>query len=122
MSRTDSRADLTPIDDAGGHTIYADEDRGTYHAWCDDDAYEPASTAVVIAVASILEVEPDELEALSDAVDPDALDALVGRWRRAAGAPVGTITCSFAAHTVTVRSSGEIAIEPAGQRVRPIDG
>ena len=111
-----------PIDDADGQTIYYDEDRGTYHTWCDDGAYEPASTAVVFAIASVLEVEPGEFETLSGAVEPDALDALVGHWRRSTASDVrDAITFPFAAHTVTVRSSGEIAIDPTRRRIGSAD-
>ena len=113
MSRPARRRNLTPVDDDGGQTIYYDEDRGTYHTWCDDDAYELASTAVVIIVASVLEVGTDDLERLSVAVEPDALDSLIGHWRRAdvAGAD-GRITFPFATCAVTVHSSGEIVVDP----------
>ena len=120
MSRPAPRGNLTPVDDAGGLTIYYDEDSGTYHTWCDDGAYDPASTAVVFAVASILGVETDELDPLSTAVEPDALDALVRHWRRSDDpASGGAISFPFAACTVTVRSSGEIAIDPTGANANP---
>ena len=120
MFRAGPGENLTPVDDTGGHTIYRDEDRGTYHAWCDDDAYEPASTAVVITVASVIETDPAALDPLSESVDPDALDALVERWRRTDADDVGgAITFPFAGQTVTVRSSGEVVIDPAERRLSP---
>ncbi|WP_339104566.1 HalOD1 output domain-containing protein [Haloterrigena salinisoli] len=111
---------MTPIDDTAGHTIYYDEDRKTYHTWC-DDADDSAITAVVAAIASALEVEPDELDPLSDAIDPDALDALVDHWRGTARASDGAVTFPFADHSIAVRSSGEVVIEPIDRRVRASD-
>ncbi|QRV16189.1 hypothetical protein JMJ58_04660 [Haloterrigena salifodinae] len=117
MSRPAWRRNLSPVDDDGGQTIYYDEDRGTYHTWCNDGTYELASTAVVITVASVLEVDTDDLERLSAAVEPDALNSLLGHWRRADVADVdGRITFPFATCVVTVHSTGEIVVDPE-QRV-----
>lgn len=41
------------------------------------DTDEPASVAVVQAVSAYTETPPDELEALYNVVDPEALNALV---------------------------------------------
>jgi len=49
--------------------------------WCDDGAYEPVSTALLMTVSSVLGVEPHDLEALSECVEPDALNALFIHWR-----------------------------------------
>ncbi len=75
MSGTAPRDTLTPIAATDGRTVYYDDDRGTYHTWCEDGAYEPVSTALLMTVSSVLGLEPDDLEALSECVEPDALNA-----------------------------------------------
>ena len=115
MSRSAPRGNLTAVDDVGGQTIYYDEDGGTYHTWCNNGAYDPASTAVVFTVASVLGVDIDDLDALSTAVEPDALDALLRHWRRDDDRKGGAISFPFATCSVTVRSSGEIVIDPTGR-------
>ena len=104
---------LTPVDDDSGRTVYRDPDRGTYHVWYDDAAYEPVSTAVLFAVSSVRGVEPGDLEPLADAVEPDALNELCVHWRRRdSQAADGSVSFSFAQCRVTVRADGEIAIDP----------
>ncbi|SDQ37525.1 HalOD1 output domain-containing protein [Natronobacterium texcoconense] len=105
---------LTPIDDTAGRTIYYDSDSETYHTWCVDGEYEPATTAVLMAVTSIRGVGPDELEALSERVDPDALNTLVTHWQADSRTVEGELSFPFAGCSVTVRSNGEIVIEPDG--------
>jgi hypothetical protein len=58
---------------------------------------EPPSTTVVEAVAAATETDPNELEPLYSAVDPDALDALFADTgtRRAAG-HIEFTYCGFA--------------------------
>ncbi|WP_436347518.1 HalOD1 output domain-containing protein [Natronorubrum sp. FCH18a] len=112
MSGT-TRDRLTPVTHTVGRPLYYDEGRGTYHAWCTDADYEPVSTGLVMAVSSILEVDPADLELLSTCVDPDALNALVVHWNDAGAEPDrGSITFPFARCTVTVHSDGEIVIDP----------
>ena len=117
MSRIVPRATLTPIGTADDRAVYYDDDRGTYHTWCDDGAYEPVSTALLMTVSSIFGIEPDDLEALSECVEPDALNALFVHWR--GDEPRigdGSISFTFSQCAVTVRSDGEIVIDPARRR------
>ncbi|MFA9501953.1 HalOD1 output domain-containing protein [Natrinema sp. H-ect1] len=122
MSGTAPRDTLTPIGNTDGRTVYYDEDRGTYHTWCDDRAYEPVSTALLMTVSSVLGVEPDDLEALSECIDPDALNALFVHWR--GDEPRigdGSVSFTFSECAVTVYADGEVVIDPSRQRPRPAD-
>jgi len=113
MSATAPADRLTPVDDSTGRSIYHDDRRGTYHIWCDERDYDPASTALLLAVSSIQNVEPDELEPLSARIDPDALDAFVTHWNGTAGeSSDGTVTFSFSGCEITVRADGEVVIDP----------
>ncbi|MFC6717117.1 HalOD1 output domain-containing protein [Natrialbaceae archaeon GCM10025810] len=120
---------LTRVDDAAGHAIYYDESAGTYHVWSDGAAYDPVSTALVVGVASVKGMEPDTLESLSTAVDPDALDALFAEWSETRSGPAGAetalqeadsprceVTLTYAGCQVTIRPDGEIVIEPRWRR------
>ncbi|WP_408959447.1 HalOD1 output domain-containing protein [Natrinema sp. 74] len=121
MSGTDPRANLTPIGTTTGRTVYYDEDRETYHTWCDEGAYEPVSTALLMTVSSVLGVEPDDLEPLSECIEPDALNELVVHWRGdEPRVGDGSISFTFSRCAVTVQSDGEIVIDPTRRRV--LDG
>src|SRR6056297_1322364 len=105
MSETAPRDSLTSVDETSGRTVYYDEDRGTYHTWCDGDSQVPVSTALVLTVSSVLEVEPDDLETLTEYIEPDALNALVGHWQREVPrAGDRSISFPFAQCTVTVHA------------------
>lgn len=120
MSGTAPRETLTPIADTDGRTVYYDDDRGTYHTWCDDGAYEPVSTALLMTVSSVLGIEPDDLEPLSECVEPDALNALFVHWRGdEPRVGDGAITFTFSQCAVTVRADGEIVIDPARRHDGP---
>ncbi|WP_254763142.1 HalOD1 output domain-containing protein [Natrinema marinum] len=122
MSGTAPRANLTPIGTTTGRTVYYDEGRETYHTWCDEGAYEPVSTALLMTVSSVLEVEPDDLEPLSECVEPDALNALFVHWRGdEPRVGDGSISFTFSQCAVTVRADGEIVIDPTRRRLRPAD-
>ncbi|WP_254522809.1 HalOD1 output domain-containing protein [Natrinema caseinilyticum] len=119
MPGTTPRDNLTPIGSTADRTVYYDGDRGTYHAWCDDDAYEPVSMALVTTVSSVLGVEPEDLEALWECVDPDALNALFIHWRGdESRVGDGSISFPFSQCAVTVRSSGELVIDPSPRSTR----
>ncbi|MDS0473754.1 HalOD1 output domain-containing protein [Natrinema sp. 1APR25-10V2] len=122
MSGTAPRANLTPIGTTTGRTVYYDEDRESYHTWCDDGAYEPVNTALLMAVSSVLGVEPDDLESLSECVEPDALNALFVHWRDdEPRIGDGSISFPFSQCAVTVRSDGEIVIDPVRRRLHSAD-
>jgi len=72
------------------------------------DDGEPISAAVVRALGAVTDTPVQEVPALYDSVDPDALDALF-RDRDAEG----EVRFEHAGHRVTVHSSGEIRLEKA---------
>ncbi|SIR96400.1 HalOD1 output domain-containing protein [Natronorubrum thiooxidans] len=112
MSKT-TRDRFPPVADTAVWPLTYDERHGTYHTRCATTDYEPVSTAILMAVASVLGTEPDDLESLSACVDPDALNTLVVNWYEAdSRAGDGSITFPFADCTVTVYADGEIVIEP----------
>ena len=117
MSGTAPTDRLTPLESALERPVYHHDERGTYHTWCEYADYEPATTTLLVAVASVFGVEPDELEPLTARVDPDALNALVEHWHEA-DADRGSVSFSYAACDVTIRADGEIVIEPH-RPVRP---
>lgn len=65
----------------------------------------PPSSTVVRAVADAEEVEPTELPALYEAIDPDALDALFQ------GRATGSVTFDYGGYTVTVRQNAEVLLQ-----------
>ena len=69
---------------------------------------EQPSTAVVEALATVMDRDPTELPTLYDTIDPDALDALTA----AAGAPDGiTVSFEYEHYAVTVHSNRRIDVE-----------
>jgi len=68
------------------------------------------STAVVSAVAAHDGVDETDLPPLYDAVDPDALDALLASVQRA-GPDKASVTFEYAGHTVVVSDDGTVSIE-----------
>lgn len=121
MSGT-TRDRLTPIDGGVDQSVYYDARRGTYHTWCDGRDYEPASIALLEAVASVRDVDPAELEPLASRIDADALNAMVGHWGdNAVPGDDGAVQFAFAGCTVTIRADGEIVIVP-GDDLEPSPG
>ncbi|ELY60375.1 hypothetical protein C491_03735 [Natronococcus amylolyticus DSM 10524] len=115
MSLSPPSDGLTPVDDVAGRTVYRDEDRETYHMWWTDSDPEAVSTVLVLTVASVLETDPEELEALSTRVDPDALDTLFAHWGRHR-IEDGTTSFRFAGCAVVCHASGELVIDPSADR------
>lgn len=70
-----------------------------------------ASMAVVAALAVVSGTDPIALPPLFDAIDPDALDAVMSG--REAESDAIEITLPVAAYTVTVSGDGVIAVSPS---------
>ncbi|MFB6224331.1 MAG: HalOD1 output domain-containing protein [Haloarcula sp.] len=72
---------------------------------------QSASLAIVEAVAAATETAPEELPQLTDAVDPDALDALfAGRQTN------GRVTFQYAGYCVSVSADQTVTVDPSGNR------
>lgn len=65
----------------------------------------PVSEQVIEAIAAETEMNPMDLPLLYEALDPDALDALIKTLSD------GEITFQYAEFTVTVQSTGRVHLE-----------
>jgi len=109
MPEAAPRDNLTSVGETSGRTIYYDEVCETYHTWCDDGADEPVSTALLLTASAVLEVDPNDLETLSEYIEPDVLNALFGHWRRAKSrASNGSVSFTFSECIVTIHADGEL--------------
>ncbi|WP_049889298.1 HalOD1 output domain-containing protein [Natronolimnohabitans innermongolicus] len=97
-----------PSTDDTTETMTADDE--SFLATFDPDTGEPASVTVVTAVASLSGVGPLELEPLYEAVDPDALDALVRHTHRVEDTGTHELWFSYEGYDVGVRSDGRVEI------------
>lgn len=112
MTETTPSDRLTEVAETSEQVVYYNGRRGTYHTWYDQDDYEPVTTAILMAVASLREVDPVELESLNDVIDPDALNELFVHWNREIPrSGGGSVSFSFAGYEVTIQSDGEIVLE-----------
>lgn len=82
---------------------------GTVRGQYDWSMTEP-STAVIETVAEARNRDPTELEPLYEAVDSDALDALVRSDGRSTAAGAVTVSFEFGDQQVTVDSSGDVVV------------
>ncbi|QSX00756.1 HalOD1 output domain-containing protein [Haloterrigena alkaliphila] len=89
-----------------------------YVATFDPDAGERASEAVLTAVATLVDARPADLAPLYEAVDPDALDALVEHARRT-DAGTHQLWFAYEGFDVGVRSGGRILIQPSSIATNP---
>ncbi|MFD1563711.1 HalOD1 output domain-containing protein [Haloarchaeobius amylolyticus] len=112
MPEAAPRDTLTSVDETSGRTVYYDDDRGTYHTWYDGNSCEPVSTALLLTLSSVLAVDPTDLETLSEYIEPDALNSLVGHWQRDEPR-AGSVSFAFAQCGVTIHADGELVIDPA---------
>ena len=76
--------------------------------WGQESAPTPLH-AVVSAVAEAEDVDPVELPPLYNAIDPDALNALV----TSDSSTVSTVTFQYAGYAVVVRGEGKVEVQPA---------
>ena len=95
--------------DSGGRDRAAGRD-GTLRHTYDWKATRP-SAAVVEMVAIATDREPIGLQPLFEAIDPEALDALLARDGDERSADT-YVSLRYAGHDVTVRSDGEVEVTP----------
>lgn len=72
----------------------------------------PVSQRIVQAAATITDVDPLELPPLFEAVDPDALDALVSSSAASGTGPL--VEFRYEGYVVTVAQGGEVALSKPG--------
>lgn len=88
---------------------------GDYHTEHDPDDTARLSTTVVHALADVMGKDTTDVQfALSDSVDPDALDHLFGMSRDGTASPAGHVAFTVGGHRVTVYCDGRIVITPPG--------
>jgi hypothetical protein len=97
-----SRSGLS--DDAG--RVGYDPTTETYYNQHNWDSGHPIYISIAETVAAVSGSEPTAMEPLYSILDPDALDALLSSPRNSEV----RFTFSYEGCTVTVRSSGEIAV------------
>jgi len=96
-------------EDTGGTSSNPTESSGTTeHARYSWTETETPSIGVVEAVAAATERDATDLPRLADAVDPDALNELLGGTE--AGDNDVRVSFEYADTTVTVRSAGTVAV------------
>ncbi|AGB39710.1 HalOD1 output domain-containing protein [Natronococcus occultus] len=105
MSDRPTSADAVPSIDADG--VGYDPTTETLHARFDPEA-ESITVSLVEAVATAIDRDPVAMTPLFEAVDPEALSALVASTRD------GPVEVSFAYEDcyVTVSTCGDVVIEP----------
>ncbi|TYT63821.1 HalOD1 output domain-containing protein [Natrialba swarupiae] len=90
-----------------------DTEDANYVTTVDPADGERPSTAIVTAVASVLERDPLELPPLYETVDPDALDSLLQHAHRTDDTATHEVWFSYEGVDVGVRSDGEIRVDVA---------
>lgn len=102
-------SDAKRPDDDGPGAIRAEFDWSTV----------PPSTAVVETVAIAADRDPVALEPLYDAIDPDALDALIhSRGARSTDGDA-TVTFGIDGYQVTIQRAGTVVVRPDAGRPEP---
>lgn len=87
--------------------IDAEQSFETTHEWSGD---VPLSTTVLSLVTAASGADVEELPALNDAVDPDALDALFGPRECGTVRPSGALSFRFAGYLVSVDETGTVSL------------
>lgn len=98
---------------AGEPSVRYDESTDTYrvtHEWWGDRSF---TTAIVTAASEVTDTPPADLDPIQRVIDADALDELyaplrIAEPRRSRSA----LTFQFESCDITVRSSGDIEIQP----------
>lgn len=88
-----------------------DPDTETYRGHFDPTERKP-STVVVLAVATVTETDPLDVEPLNDCLDPDRFDGLFAPTHDGTPRTGGQVTFSYAGYEVTVDSAGEVILAP----------
>lgn len=71
------------------------------------------ATAVIEVIAEIEDIDPRDVDRLTDGIDPEALDALFAPIPTAESRRKGWVSFVLGDHRVTVRGTGDIEVRPA---------
>ena len=93
-----------------------DPTSGTYHVQHDWDGRSSLTYTILSTVAAVTGDEPQELEPLSEIVDPDALERVFEPGRVRGGAKDGCLMIRFNRCLVKLFADGHLEVDP------PADG
>ncbi|WP_394352360.1 HalOD1 output domain-containing protein [Natronolimnobius sp. AArcel1] len=96
----------------------ADSQDGTVVTTFDPTGTERASEAIVTAVAAVHDTDRKSLGPLYDAVDPDALNALVAHAHRVADAATHELWFVYEGLDIGVRTDGEIHVRDSSTQAK----
>lgn len=92
--------------------VWHDRHSGTFRVTVDSSDTESLTVSIVLAIATIKEVEPTELDSLSVYVDTDALDTLFDTEPTNRSAIEGSFSFTYEGFCVLVNRNGELVISP----------
>lgn len=84
-------------------------ENGTEHQLAGEESY---TDGIVRVMAVAHDTDPTALPPVYEAIDPDALEAVLTSLAANAPAESGTVEFAYDDHTVTVESSGAIHLAP----------
>lgn len=93
--------------------VQYDPEAGTHRTRYDWESPVSLTTAIVEVVAEVDGVDPRDLDRLTEAVDPEALDAIFAPSPTGGARHQGRVSFVYAGHRVTVHGSGDIEVRPA---------
>lgn len=97
----------------GHEEVGYDPATGTYRVRHDGPPFHSLSYSLLRGVSAVTGVEPQNLDPLTETVDPDALDAL---FEPAGGAPPDVcLTVRFHGCDVAIYSDGHLVIRPPAE-------
>lgn len=77
------------------------------------------SISVILAVADVSGMDPNEQKPLNDVVDPEALDDLFARAQESAGGETDCVSFTYSGFRVTVYRDGEVVLQPRDPAFSP---
>lgn len=107
---------MSNLDETLQSRVEYDAETGTYYAFYDWSEEEPASTAVSMIVAHVLDREPTETDSIDTTVDPDALDRIFHPdWTARTRDDGAHLTFTLEGCQVTLYRGGTIVVHPPEQ-------
>jgi hypothetical protein len=94
--------------------IVFDETTDTFHSRFDPELTNPTE-AVVLVLAEVTRTDPSKMDPLFRAVDPEAMDEILGSHLSEAATGALKVTFHYQGHLVSVTGSGTITVSPEDQ-------